>query len=346
MAEKPIKDENPDFYDSDVGRSKMYWSAGSLGNAFFAVRKFDLTEEIIAKAKEVIDSDKDTISEYWKEKYISESVKSWDKFYKRNNVNFFLDRHWIDKEFNELISDDKSMPGSRGPPLLIEFGCGVGNSLIPLLQISKDLHCIGFDCSSRAVSLLQERWSEVLSRSKEAESQGTDAGCTLSREEGTDTGCPFNSLQGSDKHCTRLRGFVFDIVNSDIPTHICPNESADFGLLIFVLSAIHPKHHQDVITRCSKSLKSGAILLFRDYGRYDMAQIRFAKSSKSKITDNFYVRYDGTFAYYFTTQELQTLFEKAGFKTISNNYCLREVVNRKTQVTMQRVWIQAKFAKI
>ncbi|KAJ1606367.1 methylase [Cryptosporidium canis] len=327
MAEKPIKDENPDFYESDV------------------VRKFDLTEEMIAKAKKVIDSDKDTISEYWKEKYISESVKNWDKFYKRNNVNFFLDRHWIYKEFNELISD-KSMPGSRGPPLLIEFGCGVGNSLIPLLQISKDLHCIGFDCSSRAVSLLQERWSDVLSKSKEAENQGTGAGCMLSNEGGTDTGCPFSSLQGPDKHCTRLRGFVFDIVNSDIPTHICPNESADFGLLIFVLSAIHPKHHQDVIARCSKSLKSGAILLFRDYGRYDMAQIRFAKSSKSKITDNFYVRYDGTFAYYFTTQELQSLFEKAGFKTISNSYCLREVVNRKTQVTMQRVWIQAKFAKI
>lgn len=225
--------------------------------------------------------------------------------------------------------------------MLIEFGCGVGNSLIPLLQVSRDLHCIGFDCSERAVSLLEERWNKTLARpEREGSSEvGSDFRCE-------DEKCPFRSLKDSDRVCTRLRGFILDIVDTEIPSHICPGEFADFGLLIFVLSAIHPKHHQEVIKRCSKSLKPGATLLFRDYGRYDMAQLRFAKSSKSKITENFYVRYDGTFAYYFTTQELETLFENAGFKTVSNHYCLREVVNRKTQVVMQRVWIQAKFSKV
>ncbi|POM83356.1 Methyltransferase domain protein [Cryptosporidium meleagridis] len=261
-----------------------------------------------------------------------ESVKNWDKFYKRNNINFFLDRHWIDKEFKELISNSTNVSDDLNPKILIEFGCGVGNSLIPLLQISKDLHCIGFDCSSRAISLFEERWNKILAN---FESNKKDSKM-----------CPFKCLKDSDKPCNRFRGFVFDIVHSDIPAYICPESFADFGLLIFVLSAIHPKHHQDVVTRCSKSLKSGATLLFRDYGRYDMAQLRFAKSSKSKITDNFYVRYDGTFAYYFTIEEVEDLFVNAGFKVISNHYCLREVVNRKTKVTMQRVWIQAKFTKI
>ncbi|OII72783.1 methylase [Cryptosporidium ubiquitum] len=325
MESQPIKDENPDFYDSEV------------------VRKFELTEDIINKAQEIINSDKDTISEFWKEKYVEESVKNWDKFYKRNNINFFLDRHWIDKEFKELITGNINVSNSGNPKVLIEFGCGVGNSLIPLLQISTNLHCIGFDCSSRAISLFEERWNDIFNKLEGEEN--SKVGC-LSKDENGLNLCPFQSLMDSNKACKRLKGFVFDIVHSDIPEYICPKGFADFGLLIFVLSAIHPKHHQNVITRCSKSLKSGAILLFRDYGRYDMAQLRFAKSSKSKITDNFYVRYDGTFAYYFTIQEIESLFTNAGFKVISNHYCLREVVNRKTQVTMQRVWIQAKFTKI
>ncbi|KAK9171121.1 Methyltransferase-like protein [Cryptosporidium meleagridis] len=314
METQSIKDGSSDFYDSEV------------------VRKFELTEEIISKAQEIINSDRDTITEFWKDKYVKESVKNWDKFYKRNNINFFLDRHWIDKEFKELISNSTNVSDDLNPKILIEFGCGVGNSLIPLLQISKDLHCIGFDCSSRAISLFEERWNKILAN---FESNKKDSKM-----------CPFKCLKDSDKPCNRFRGFVFDIVHSDIPAYICPESFADFGLLIFVLSAIHPKHHQDVVTRCSKSLKSGATLLFRDYGRYDMAQLRFAKSSKSKITDNFYVRYDGTFAYYFTIEEVEDLFVNAGFKVISNHYCLREVVNRKTKVTMQRVWIQAKFTKI
>ena len=41
------------------------------------------------------------------------------------------------------------------------------------------------------------------------------------------------------------------------------------------------------------------MILFRDYGLYDHAMLRFSKGHK--ISENFYVRQDGTRAYYFTT---------------------------------------------
>ncbi|KAL7068502.1 hypothetical protein ACR3K2_11110 [Cryptosporidium serpentis] len=313
------KDYSSDFYDSEV------------------VKRFELTKKIQEEAQLIVDSDNDPVPLFWREKYINEAPKNWDKFYKRNNCNFFLDRHWIDKEFSELIQLDKRLDSTEkynvdnmSKIILIEFGCGVGNSLIPLINSIGNLHCIGFDCSTRAISLLQERW---------------DVTCNaLIKNHFTCKGiCPITCR---DDQCQRLIGHVFDIALCDIPPSICNERSADFGLLIFVLSAIAPKFHQQVVIRCSKVLKSGAIILFRDYGRYDMAQLRFAKSKKSKIDENFYVRYDGTFAYYFTVEELNTLFSVAGFMTISNGYCLREVSNRKTQSSMRRIWIQAKFQKL
>ena len=47
-----------------------------------------------------------------------------------------------------------------------------------------------------------------------------------------------------------------------------------------------------------KVLKPGGCILFRDYGLYDYAMLRF--SSGHKLADNFYVRQDGTRAYYFS----------------------------------------------
>lgn len=42
------------------------------------------------------------VSEFKQLKLEREAQKNWDLFYKRNSTNFFKDRHWTTREFEEL----------------------------------------------------------------------------------------------------------------------------------------------------------------------------------------------------------------------------------------------------
>lgn len=76
-------------------------------------------------------------------------------------------------------------------------------------------------------------------------------------------------------------------------------------------------------------------MLFRDYAIGDLAQERFS-SKDQKISENFYVRGDGTRAFYFTEQFLTALFEENGFHTGELGFCCKQVENRSRELVMNR----------
>uniref|UniRef100_K1QWQ1 tRNA N(3)-methylcytidine methyltransferase n=1 Tax=Magallana gigas TaxID=29159 RepID=K1QWQ1_MAGGI len=92
-------------------------------------------------------------------------------------------------------------------------------------------------------------------------------------------------------------------------------------------------------------MRPGGSLLFRDYGLYDYAMLRFAPGHK--LSENFYVRQDGTRAYYFTTEKVLELAERCGFDRSQSQceYVQRETVNKKEDLCVPRIFVQGKFLK-
>eukprot|EP00743_Colponemidia_sp_Colp-15_P005175 GILK01005569.1.p1 GENE.GILK01005569.1~~GILK01005569.1.p1 ORF type:complete len:316 (+),score=56.90 GILK01005569.1:43-948(+) len=270
---------------------------------------FEWTDEIEENARKVLESDDKTVPPFWYDKYEKEAQKNWDIFYKRHTTNFFKDRHYLDREFQELSADgvlDDVKPENTDKKILIEVGCGVGNTVFPLLELNPNLFVFALDFSPRAIEFVKAHPS-------------------------------YNT--------ERCSAYVVDITKDPFPQQIVDTGGVDFVMMMFVLSAVAPEKMDLAISKIFDILKPGGCVLFRDYGLYDLAQLRLAQHHRSKLKDNFYVRADGTRAYYFSMENLSELFTRAGFEVIENKYHRRQITNRKLEQVMHRVWIQGKFRK-
>lgn len=270
----------------------------------FAHEARQLTEDEIAK----LCADRQLVAPFRQTKLETDAKKNWDLFYKRNLDKFFRDRHWTTREFEELLRLPQ-MNTSDGKRLnLLEAGCGVGNFIWPLIKLELPFTYYACDFSPVALDL-------------------------------------FKSNELYDEQT--FGGFVFQ---ADLSKAGAIAEKVDAGLrfhvvsLIFVLSAIHPEKMATALRNVAEVLdEDEGILILRDYGLYDYAQLRFAAGSK--LGENYYVRQDGTRAYYFSKELLTDMANSCDLEVLTLEYVQRETVNLKKGLAVPRIFVQGKFRR-
>lgn len=208
-----------------------------------------------------------------------------------------------------------------GPIVLLEIGAGAGNTAFPILAQNKNpqLKIHACDFSKKAVEVMRAH-------------------------EGYDT----NQIQAD----------VWDIASDDLPPGL-EEGSADVALLVFIFSALSPLQWKKAVENVHRVLKPGGEVCFRDYGRGDLAQVRFKKGRY--LEENFYIRGDGTRVYFFEKDELAAIWtgetrqaENEATDGLANDprFTVEELgvdrrmlVNRARRLKMYRCWLQGKFRK-
>ncbi|KAJ7951565.1 Methyltransferase-like protein [Quillaja saponaria] len=86
------------------------------------------------------------------EHYYNNADKYWNNFYKRHQNKFFKDRHYLDKDWGCFFSSDEDSSNGK---VLLEVGCGSGNTIFPLMAAHPKLYIHACDISLRAITLVK-----------------------------------------------------------------------------------------------------------------------------------------------------------------------------------------------
>eukprot|EP00073_Rattus_norvegicus_P053129 XP_017455513.1 PREDICTED: methyltransferase-like protein 6 isoform X3 [Rattus norvegicus] len=250
-------------------------------------RKGPQTRILSTGEEEKLKRDQALVSAFKQQKLEKEAQKNWDLFYKRNSTNFFKDRHWTTREFEEL----RSCREYEGQKLtLLEAGCGVGNCLFPLLEEDSNIFAYACDFSPRAVDYVKQHPLYNAERCKVFQ-------CDLTRDDLLDH-IPPESVDAvtlifvlSAVHPEKMHLVLLNVYKALLPPGVKlrgPGSTAGSTTV------------KNCCGGATEVLKPGRSVLFRDYGLNDHAMLRF--KAGSKLGENFYVRQDGTRSYFFTDE--------------------------------------------
>ncbi|BEI80086.1 hypothetical protein CcaverHIS002_0106150 [Cutaneotrichosporon cavernicola] len=261
--------------------------------------------------------------------YNARPAKYWDKFYSHHADQFFKNRRWLPLEFPELVL---CCEPDAGPKVVLEVGCGAGNTVFPLLMHNEnpDLRIFATDYSKTAVKVVQS--SEMYPRAEHGLGQLSASVWDI-------------SSRPSDE--AAAQGMTYSLPEG------VEAGSVDVLTVVYVLSALHPDEWAQAVHNLYSCLKPGGLLLVRDYGRHDLAQLRIKKERLLDVP-NFYIRGDGTRVYFFEKDQLGDMLTAPprGAET-GNMFQINQLaedrrllVNRKEQKKMYRIWLQAKATKL
>ncbi|KAI2608365.1 methyltransferase [Hypoxylon fragiforme] len=225
---------------------------------------------------------------------------------------------------------DKVTAEDAGPVTILEVGAGAGNTAFPILASNKNpkLKVHACDFSKKAVEVM---------RSHEAYNQDF------------------------------MQADVWDAASDELPPGL-EESSVDVVLMVFIFSALSPRQWEQAVRNIYRVLKPGGEVCFRDYGRGDLAQVRFKKGRY--LEENFYIRGDGTRVYFFEKDELAEIWtgvtavpqdgteadetkesiesklaKESLFEVEELGVDRRMLVNRAKRLKMYRCWLQGRFRK-
>ncbi|KAH8423059.1 tRNA(Thr) (cytosine(32)-N(3))-methyltransferase [Aspergillus melleus] len=274
------------------------------------------------------------VSDFDRARFNADPAKWWNLFYKNNTANFFKDRKWLRQEFPVLA--DVTTAGA-GRQVVLEVGAGAGNTAFPLLlnNANEELMVHACDFSKTAVQVMRD------SEHYNPKFMTADVWDVSAAPDENQNGLPPGLTEGS----------------------------VDVVILIFIFSALAPNQWEQAIRNVYRVLKPGGRVLFRDYGRGDLAQVRFKKGRY--MGENFYIRGDGTRVYFFDKEQLRRMWgqwtpekglpekveeesespatdasaEPGAFEIQKLAVDNRLIVNRQQKLKMYRAWIQGHFLK-
>lgn len=212
------------------------------------------------------------VSPFDKQRFNADPEKWWNRFYTNNTSNFFKDRKWLHQEFPVL---GKVTEKDAAEKVILEVGAGAGNTAFPIMKANENeglvLHACDF--SRKAVELIRS-----------------------------------SALYNQPSSKGRMEASVWDIASPNLPDGLS-EDSVDVVLLVFIFSALNPQQWDAAVRNIYRVLKPGGEVCFRDYGKGDLAQVRFRKGRW--MEENFYVRGDGTRVYFFGEDELRDIWSGA-----------------------------------
>lgn len=242
----------------------------------------------------------------------------WEEFYSVHKHKFFKDRHYLGFEHVHLAT---ALKEPNRTIRILDFGSGVGNAILPLLDGSNaSVEYLGLDISATAVNILKDELTRRHSQ------KHVFVVCSLDLVNCTDE--DFNS---------KVEEF-YRLTNS--------KEEFDFCLMIFTISAFPPNKMLKSVSRACRCLKKGTgRICFRDYMQSDMAQLRFAPGQK--IGRNLYQRQDRTLSFFFSQTGLISLFEDPSLDTrVSWIKPIKKIVENKADgLKMFRSWLGAEIVR-
>ena len=210
------------------------------------------------------------VTDFDRHRFNADPVKWWNLFYKNNTTNFFKDRKWLQQEFKVLEEVTRKGVGRK---VVLEVGAGAGNTAFPVLQGNQNEELMVHACDFSKVAVKVMRESPLY----------------------------------DERH---IRADTWDVAS---PTELPPGleeGSVDVVVMVFIFSALNPRQWEAAVRNVYRLLKPGGEVCFRDYGRGDLAQVRFRKGRW--MEENFYVRGDGTRVYFFEMEELQRIWDGRG----------------------------------